>query len=136
AAAHVGIDREAADAAEAAGLLDIREQVTFRHPLLRSVVYRGAAANERRAAHDALAEATDPVLEPDRRVWHRAQASAVPNEGIAAELEQMSERARARGGMAAAAAFLQSAVRLTPDQDRRSMRAIAAAEQKVDAGGF
>ena len=108
--------------------------MTFRHPLLRSVVYRGAAANERRAAHDALAEATDPVLEPDRRVWHRAQASAVPNEGIAAELEQMSERARARGGMAAAAAFLESAVRLTPDQDRRSMRAIAAAEQKVDAG--
>jgi DNA-binding CsgD family transcriptional regulator/tetratricopeptide (TPR) repeat protein len=136
AASHLGVGVEAADAAEAANLLEIKEHVTFRHPLVRSTAYRSASANERRAAHAALADATDPDLEPDRRVWHRAQASAVPDEKLAAELEQMAERARARGGLAASAAFLESAVRLTPDPAHRSERALAAAEQKVDAGAF
>jgi DNA-binding CsgD family transcriptional regulator len=136
AAAHLGIRVAAADAAEEAHLLDIREQVTFRHPLVRSTAYRSAAADERRAAHGALADATDPALDPDRRAWHRAQASAAPDERLATELERLAERARARGGLAASAAFLESAVRLTPDPARRSERALAAAGQKLDAGAF
>ncbi|MGY1696601.1 ATP-binding protein [Geodermatophilus sp. SYSU D00814] len=134
AAAHLGIAREAAAPAEAAGLLEIGTRVRFRHPLVRSAVYRAAAAPDRRRAHDALAAATDPRAEPDRRAWHRAQAVAGTDEEVAAELERSAGRARARGGSAAAAAFLQRAAELTPEPARRATRALEAAHVKHQAG--
>ena len=109
-------------------------QVTFRHPLLRSAIYRAAASDERRAAHQALAAATDPESDPDRRAWHRAHAIAEPDEDVALELEQSAERARARGGFAAAAAFLERSAALTPDPTRRAHRALEAAASKHLAG--
>ena len=109
-------------------------QVTFRHPLLRSAIYRAAASDERRAAHQALAAATDPEFDPDRRAWHRAHAIAEPDEDVALELEQSAERARARGGLAAAAAFLERSAALTPDPTRRAHRALEAAASKHLAG--
>jgi hypothetical protein len=109
-------------------------QVTFRHPLLRSAVYRAAASGERRAAHQALADATDLELDPDRRAWHRAHAIAEPAEDVALELEQSASRARARGGFAAAAAFLERSAALTPDPARRARRALEAAAAKHLAG--
>ncbi len=134
AAALLGVGAAAARPAAAAGLVEFGDRVRFRHPLARSAAYREASAADRRAAHDALARATDPVADPDRRVWHRARATDGPDEEVAAELEHSARRAEARGGVAAAAAFLERSARLTPDPGTRAARSIAAARDKVLAG--
>ncbi|HEV2258911.1 MAG TPA: ATP-binding protein, partial [Streptosporangiaceae bacterium] len=132
----LGIGAGALAPAADAGLLAIGERVMFRHPLVRSAVYRAAAAPERRAAHQALADATDPQADPDRRAWHRAQATVGPDEDVAAELERSASRAQARGGLAAAAAFLGRSAALTLDPACRAGRALAAAQAKYQAGAF
>ncbi|WP_328869365.1 ATP-binding protein [Streptomyces sp. NBC_00287] len=123
-----------AAAAEAAGLIELGARVRFRHPLVRSAVYTSAPVRARRAAHSALAAATDERTDPDRRAWHRAQAVAGVDEEVATALERSSQRAQARGGLAAAAAFLEKAAALTPDRTRRDARLLAAAQAKHDAG--
>lgn len=134
AATQLGIDVESAAPAEAAGLLDFDTKVRFRHPLVRSAVYRASTPPDRRRAHAALAAVTDPDLAPDRRAWHRAKSVLGPGEDVAAELEHSAGRARARGGLAAAAAFLERAAELTPDPARRATRALDAAYAKHEAG--
>jgi DNA-binding CsgD family transcriptional regulator len=136
AAGRLGISADAAAPAEADRLLTVASRVTFRHPLVRSAVYQAAPIADRRRAHHALAEATDPGTDPDRRAWHRAQAAAEPDEDIAAELERSATRAQARGGVAAAAAFLERSAALTPGQPARAARALAAAQAKSQAGAF
>jgi DNA-binding CsgD family transcriptional regulator len=134
-AAHgLGIERSSLAPAEDAQLVEVGARVRFRHPLVRSAVYRAAIVSERRAAHRALAEATDSDTDPDRRAWHRAHAAVGVDEEVAAELERSADRARARGGAAAAAAFLAYAAELTPDSAERGKRALAAAQAKFDAG--
>jgi DNA-binding CsgD family transcriptional regulator len=130
----LGIAPEAPGPAESAGMITLGAPVTFRHPLLRSAIYRAASAEERRSVHRALAAATDPALDPDRRAWHLAEATLAPDEDVATELERSAERARARGGLAAAAAFLERAARLTPEPARRAQRDLTAAQAKHDAG--
>jgi DNA-binding CsgD family transcriptional regulator len=134
AAAGLGISPEAAAPAEMAGLVEVGSRVTFRHPLLRSVIYRAASPDERRRVHGELATATEPTLDPDRRAWHRAHATLAPDEDVAAELESSADRAQARGGLAAAAAFLQRSAELTREPRRRARRALAAARAKGLAG--
>ena len=136
AAERLGIGAEAVAPAADAGLLTIGERVTFRHPLVRSAVYRAASPADRRAAHQALADATDPQADPDRRAWHRAQATLGPDEDVASELERSAGRAQARGGLAAAAAFLERSAALTLDPARRAGRALAAAQATYQAGAF
>ena len=132
--AQLGIPAAAAASAAQDGLVQVGARVRFRHPLVRSAVYRSASEAERQAAHRALAEATDPRLDPDRRAWHRAQAASEPDENLAAELMLSAGRAQARGGLTAAAAFLERAAALTPDPARRVGRALAAAQAKAHAG--
>jgi hypothetical protein len=110
------IENGALAPAEAAGLLEIGASVRFRHPLVRSAVYRAAPPGSRQRVHEALAEVSDPDADADRRAWHRALAAAGPDEDVAAELERSAGRAQARGGAAAAAAFLDQAVALTPQR--------------------
>jgi DNA-binding CsgD family transcriptional regulator len=136
AAERLGIGIEAVAPAADVGLLTIGERVVFRHPLVRSAVYGAAPAADRRAAHQALASATDPRADPDRYAWHRAQATPGPDGEVAAELERSAGRAQARGGLAAAAAFLERSAALTLDPARRAERALAAAQAKYQAGAF
>jgi DNA-binding CsgD family transcriptional regulator len=130
----LGIAPDEAAPAEAAGLIRIGARVRFRHPLVRSAAYRAASVPDRRDVHRALAAATDPQLDPDRRAWHRAHAAAHVDETVADELEHSAGRARNRGGIAAAAAFLERAAELTPDPERRGRRALAGAQAKFESG--
>jgi DNA-binding CsgD family transcriptional regulator len=132
----LGLGPDAVNPAVAAGLLSVGAHVRFRHPLVRSAVYRAATARDRRAAHDALAAATDPATDPDRRAWHRAHATVGPDETVAGELIGSAGRALRRGGVAAAAAFWERAVVLTPDPGERAARALEAAGTKYQAGDF
>jgi DNA-binding CsgD family transcriptional regulator/tetratricopeptide (TPR) repeat protein len=133
-----GLDIETAALApaQAADLLEIGARVRFRHPLVRSAVYRAAPLSSRQRVHEVLAEVSDPNADGDRRAWHRALAAAGPDEDVADELERSAGRAQARGGVAATAAFLQRAVALTPDSARRRERALAAAQASVQAGAL
>src|SRR3954466_815906 len=135
AAERLGIAVSATDA-ETDALLAFGERVTFRHPLVRSAVYRTATREQRRQVHLALAEATDASVDPDRRAWHLATAGVGPDEPVAAALEQSAGRAQARGGLAAAAAFLHRSVVLTSDPEQRARRALAAAQASLHAGMF
>ncbi len=136
AAARLGIARGALEPAESAGLIEISARVRFRDPLVRSAAYRSASVHARRSVHVVLAELTDTEADPDRRAWHRAQATTGPDEDVAGELERSVGRAQARGGLAAAAAFVNRAVALTPDPVRKAQRALAAVEIDLQAGAF
>ncbi len=135
-AGKLSIDADAGEAARTGRLVSWQPRVRFRHPLIRSAAYYAAPAALRRRAHAALAAVTDPDGDPDRRAWHLAEAAAGPDEQVAAALEHSAGRAQARGGLAAAAAFLERAAELTPDPARRAGRALAAAQVNVRAGAF
>jgi DNA-binding CsgD family transcriptional regulator len=136
AAGRLGIGAEVLAPAVEAGVVEFGARVRFRHPLVRSAVYWAASVRERQDVHRVLAEVTDPETDPDRRAWHRAQAAAGPDEAVAAELERSADRARARGGIAAAAAFREKAAMVTPAPERRARRLLAAARAKRDAGAL
>ncbi|HEX6451809.1 MAG TPA: AAA family ATPase [Trebonia sp.] len=136
AAARLGIGTDAAVPAAEAGLAEFGTRLLFRHPLARSAAYQAATIHARQDAHRALADATDPVVDPDRRAWHRAKAAPGPDEDVAAELERSASRAQARGGLTAAAAFLQRSAALTIYPARRAGRALAAAQAQIRAGAF
>jgi DNA-binding CsgD family transcriptional regulator/tetratricopeptide (TPR) repeat protein len=136
AAGRLAIGPGAAEPAAETGLAEFGARVRFRHPLVRSAAYRSASVQTRQELHGALAEATDPAADPDRRAWHRAQAAPGPDEEVAAELEHCAGRAQRRGGLAAAAAFLEQSARLTLDPARRAQRALAAAQAKHQAGAL
>lgn len=136
AAQQLGLDWSAAAPAEGAGLIEFGRRVYFRHPLVRAAAYRAAPIQKRLEVHRALAEVTDPDRDADRRAWHRASSTVAHDEGIAVELEQSAGRAKARGGLLAAAALLERAAFLTPDGARRANRTLAAAKAKRDAGAL
>jgi DNA-binding CsgD family transcriptional regulator len=132
AAERLQIGGEAGPPAEGAGLIKLDARVRFPHPLVRSSIYRASDPSDRREVHRALADSTDPDLDPDRRAWHRAHATATPDESVAAEMASSADRAQRRGGLAAAAAFLDWAAKLTPDPALRVERSLAAAQAKLD----
>ncbi len=136
AAARLGISTKAAGPAAEAGLAEFGVRLRFRHPLVRSVVYRSAPDQDKRRTHAALADLIDSRLDPDRCAWHRAHAASGLDEDVARELEDSASRARARGGLAAAAAFLERAAMLTLDSAQRARRALVAADSKAQAGAF
>jgi AAA ATPase domain len=120
--------------AESVALVFAVREASEQQDLTRSAAYRSATRQQRRSVHRSPADATDPDADPDRRVWHRARATVGHDEDVAAELERSAGRAQARGGMAAAAAFLERAAALSPDAARRAARALAAAQAKFEAG--
>ncbi len=128
------VDFGASAAAVRAGLIELTVRVRFRHPLARSAVARAAEVSDLQAVHRALAEETDPNRDPDRRAWHQAHAATAPDEEVALDLERSADRARARGGLAAQAAFLERAIELTGDPARRPARILAAARARHQAG--
>lgn len=130
----LGIRTTAAAPAVDAGLVELGQRITFRHPLIRSVAYRSVSTPDRRAMHRTLAGVTDAGHEPDRRAWHLGHAAAGPEEAVAAELERCATRAQNRGGLAAAAAFLQRATALSVNPGKRADRAIAAASAMAHSG--
>ncbi len=130
----IGVNIDAADHPDVAGLVDIGPRVVFRHPLVRSVVYRASPLSHRQNVHAALAEVTDAEVDPDRRAWHRAKATFGPDEEVASELECSAGRAQELGGLAAAAAFLERSVELTADPALKTQRALAAARAKHESG--
>jgi hypothetical protein len=132
----LSIPETTAGAVESEGLLVFGSRVVFRHPLVRSAAYRASGVKERREVHRALAEATDPDIDPDRRAWHHAQAAAAPDEEVAAALERSAARAQGRGGFGAAGVFLERAAALTPDPSRRAQRALGAAQTNFQAGAL
>jgi DNA-binding CsgD family transcriptional regulator len=134
AARALGVDSDAADLAERSGLLAFDPVVTFRHPLIRSAVYKAASTSQRRRVHGALADATDAAVDPDRRAWHRAAAASGPDEEVAAELVRCADVARARGGYAAEAALRTRAAELTPDARERGRRYLAAGQAHLTGG--
>jgi DNA-binding CsgD family transcriptional regulator len=136
AAAQLGLDGSAAAPAEGAGLIEFGPRVYFRHPLVRAAAYRAAPLQKRLGVHRALAEVTDPIRDADRRAWHRASSTIAYDESVAVELELSAGRAKARGGLLAAAALLERAAVLTPDGSRRADRTLAAAKAKRDAGAL
>ena len=136
AAAALNIPVDALAPAEAAGVIEFGPRIRFHHPLVRSAAYRAADLADRRAVHRALADVTDPQLDPDRRAWHAANAAAGPDDEIAAELEASAGRAQGRGGIAAAATFLERAVTLSADPRLRGARALVAARAKRDAAAY
>ena len=136
AAGRLGVPVQAADPAVEAGLVEFGPRVRFRHPLVRSAAYRSASFPERQLVHGALAAVTDPRADPDRRAWHRAHAAPGPDEDVAAELESSAARAQSRGGLAAAAAFLERSALLTADLNRHARRTLAAAQASMQAGAF
>jgi DNA-binding CsgD family transcriptional regulator len=136
AAGTLGIDIAAAGPAQDGGLLELGGRVEFAHPLVRSAAYSSAPAGDRHRVHRALADATVAETDPDRRAWHRARATPGPDEEVAAELERSAGRAQARGGVAAAAAFLQRSAELTVDPAQQAERALGAARASFQAGAF
>ena len=136
AASRLGLGADAVGPAQDAGLIELRGRVRFRHPLVRSAIYQAATAAQRQEVHRVLAEATDPETEPDRRAWHRGHATPSPDESVALELERSALRARARGGIAAAASFLERAAELSPDSGSRGRRALAAAQARFESGAL
>src|SRR6516165_6423922 len=134
AAASQRIGLDAAEPAVVQQLMTIQPRIGFRHPLIRSAVYHGASGAERRAAHQALADALDLERDRDRRAWHRAAAALGPNEELAADLSHSAAQATSRGGYAAAATLLGLAVEATPDPVRRAERLLDAAEAELIAG--
>lgn len=134
AAERLGLGPEAATPAVEAGLLELGSEMRFRHPLVRSAAYRSASRGARIAVHNALAQAVDPRIDPDRRAWHRAHATTKPDEQVAAELERCAAAAQARGGLSAVAAFMERSARLTPEPAGRAGRALAAAQARLQAG--
>ena len=136
AAQELGLDWSFAAPAEREGLIEFGQRVCFRHPLVRAAAYRAAPIRKRLDVHRALAEVTDPIRDPDRRAWHRASSTVTHDEGIAFELERAAGRAKARGSLLTAAAFLERSAFLTPDGAHRANRTLAAAKAKRDAGAL
>jgi DNA-binding CsgD family transcriptional regulator len=136
AAQMLGLGAAAADPAQGAGLIEIGARVQFRHPLVRAAAYRRASVEDRHEAHRALAEVTDRARDADRRAWHRAHATASADEEIAVELVESAERAKKRGGLAAAGALLARASELTPAPALRAERTLAAATVKRESGSL
>jgi DNA-binding CsgD family transcriptional regulator len=136
AAERLGLGWDAATTAETSGLIEFGLKVRFRHPLVRAVAYRGASTRERLDVHRALADVTDPIVDPDRRAWHRANATVTQDDEIAVELERAADRAKSRGGLLAASALFERAALLTTDAARRADRTLSAAAAKRDAGAL
>jgi DNA-binding CsgD family transcriptional regulator len=130
-----GLPADALDSAERVGLLRVVDgSIVFRHPLVRSALLESATDSQRRGAHAALAAALSGDEHADRRAWHKALATLSTDEEVAAALEASARRYQARTGHASAATAFARAAELSADEDGRTGRLAAAAEEAWAAG--
>jgi DNA-binding CsgD family transcriptional regulator len=120
------------DAAVACGLVAVDESsVRFRHPIMRSAVLQRASPSQLYAAHAALAQA---VIDPERRLWHRARATTGRDDALGHELQAAALSAERRGAVALAVSHLEhAALRLSTAGEQNASR-LQAAELAAQIG--
>jgi DNA-binding CsgD family transcriptional regulator len=134
ATAALDLPADACEAAEESGLVELGQEVKFRHPLVRSAAYNAARGGPRRRAHAALAVAADDLELVELEAWHAAKATLGTDEAVAERLERVADLAGRRGGFTSRASVLTQSSALTPPGPLKYGRLVAAAEAALAAG--
>ncbi len=126
------VELSALDGAVLAELVDVdARHVYFLHPLIRSGTAHSARPSRRRAMHQALGAV---LRDPERRLYHRVEASGGYDNDLADELDDAAEAAAQQGSVAVSLSLLDKAASLTTAGTERGGRLVRAAELSFELG--